>query len=204
MTKTCSELFARDGLRHHRQRRTRRWQGMAFRSDRGRSRGTRSSASWAPSVDGHSFAQDAIDRGAKVLVVAERKVYLADATDVHRGGGVRHAQGHGPRRGELLRPSVRGRSRSWASPARTARPPRPTWWSTLRASAGKRSWRHRHRGQHASAARHGARPSAPRRNRPTCSTCSHGCATRAATVVAMEVSSHALDLLPHVGHRRSP
>ncbi len=33
------------------------------------------------STDGHSFAQDAIDRGAKVLVV-ERKVYLADATDV--------------------------------------------------------------------------------------------------------------------------
>ncbi len=32
-------------------------------------------------VDGHSFAQDAIDHGAKVLVV-ERKVYLADATDV--------------------------------------------------------------------------------------------------------------------------
>ena len=32
-------------------------------------------------VDGHTFAQDAIDRGAKVLVV-ERKVYLADATDV--------------------------------------------------------------------------------------------------------------------------
>ncbi|MBQ6455096.1 MAG: UDP-N-acetylmuramoyl-L-alanyl-D-glutamate--2,6-diaminopimelate ligase [Eggerthellaceae bacterium] len=32
-------------------------------------------------TDGHSFAQDAINRGAKVLVV-ERKVYLADATDV--------------------------------------------------------------------------------------------------------------------------
>ena len=32
-------------------------------------------------VDGHSFAQDAINRGAKVIV-AERKVYLADATDV--------------------------------------------------------------------------------------------------------------------------
>ena len=32
-------------------------------------------------VDGHSFAQDAIDRGARVIV-AERKVYLADATDV--------------------------------------------------------------------------------------------------------------------------
>ena len=32
-------------------------------------------------VDGHSFAQDAIDRGAGSLV-AQRKVYLADATDV--------------------------------------------------------------------------------------------------------------------------
>ena len=32
-------------------------------------------------ADGHSFAQDAIDRGARVLVV-ERKVYLADATEV--------------------------------------------------------------------------------------------------------------------------
>ena len=32
-------------------------------------------------VDGHSFAQDAIDRGAKFLV-AERRLYLADATDV--------------------------------------------------------------------------------------------------------------------------
>ncbi len=31
--------------------------------------------------DGHTYAQDAIDRGARVLVV-ERKVYLADATDV--------------------------------------------------------------------------------------------------------------------------
>lgn len=32
-------------------------------------------------VDGHSFAQDAIDRGARVIV-AERRLYLADATDV--------------------------------------------------------------------------------------------------------------------------
>jgi UDP-N-acetylmuramoyl-L-alanyl-D-glutamate--2,6-diaminopimelate ligase len=32
-------------------------------------------------VDGHSFAQDAIDRGATSLV-AQRKVYLADATEV--------------------------------------------------------------------------------------------------------------------------
>ena len=32
-------------------------------------------------VDGHSFAQDAINRGAKFIVV-ERMIYLADATDV--------------------------------------------------------------------------------------------------------------------------
>ena len=32
-------------------------------------------------VDGHSFAQDAIDRGAR-FIVAERRLYLADATDV--------------------------------------------------------------------------------------------------------------------------
>lgn len=32
-------------------------------------------------VDGHSFAQDAIDRGAK-FIVAERRLYQADATDV--------------------------------------------------------------------------------------------------------------------------
>lgn len=32
-------------------------------------------------ADGHSFAQDAINRGARVLIV-ERKVYLADATEV--------------------------------------------------------------------------------------------------------------------------
>lgn len=33
------------------------------------------------STDGHAFAQDAIDRGAKVIV-SQRKIYLADATDV--------------------------------------------------------------------------------------------------------------------------
>ncbi len=32
-------------------------------------------------IDGHTFAQDAIDRGAKVLV-CERKIYLADSTDI--------------------------------------------------------------------------------------------------------------------------
>ena len=79
MTKTCSELFQGmdctiigNGNEEV--------AGLAFRSDEVRPNdmffcivGT--------VVDGHSFAQDAIDRGATSLV-AERKVYLADATDV--------------------------------------------------------------------------------------------------------------------------
>ena len=79
MTKTCSELFqgmdcAIIGNGNE------EVAGLAFRSDEVRPNdmffcivGT--------VVDGHSFAQDAIDRGATSLV-AERKVYLADATDV--------------------------------------------------------------------------------------------------------------------------
>ena len=54
--------------------------GIAYRSDRVRP-GDAFFCIVGFSADGHSFAQDAIDRGAKVLVV-ERKVYLADATDV--------------------------------------------------------------------------------------------------------------------------
>lgn len=54
--------------------------GIAYRSD-----AVRPSDAFCCIVglkaDGHSFAQDAIDRGARVLIV-ERKVYLADATDV--------------------------------------------------------------------------------------------------------------------------
>ena len=79
MTKTCSELFQGmdctiigNGNEEV--------AGLAFRSDEVRPNdmffcivGT--------VVDGHSFAQDAIDRGAPSLVAA-RKVYLADATDV--------------------------------------------------------------------------------------------------------------------------
>lgn len=79
MTKTCSELFQGmdctiigNGNEEV--------AGLAFRSDEVHPNdmffcivGT--------VVDGHSFAQDAIDRGATSLV-AERKVYLADATDV--------------------------------------------------------------------------------------------------------------------------
>jgi UDP-N-acetylmuramoyl-L-alanyl-D-glutamate--2,6-diaminopimelate ligase len=55
-------------------------EGIAYRSDRVQP-GDVFFCIVGLKVDGHSFAQDAIDRGAKVLVV-ERKVYLADATDV--------------------------------------------------------------------------------------------------------------------------
>ena len=54
--------------------------GIAYRSDRVQP-GDAFFCIVGQVADGHSFAQDAIDRGAKVLVV-ERKVYLADATDV--------------------------------------------------------------------------------------------------------------------------
>lgn len=54
--------------------------GIAYRSDRVQP-GDAFFCIVGLTTDGHSFAQDAIDHGAKVLVV-ERKVYLADATDV--------------------------------------------------------------------------------------------------------------------------
>lgn len=54
--------------------------GLAYRSDAVRA-GDVFFCIVGLKVDGHSFAQDAIDRGAKVIV-AERKLYLADATDV--------------------------------------------------------------------------------------------------------------------------
>ncbi len=79
MGKTCTELFAGldctvignadDEV-----------SGIAYRSDRVQP-GDAFFCIVGMAADGHSFAQDAIDRGAKVLVV-ERKVYLADATDV--------------------------------------------------------------------------------------------------------------------------
>lgn len=79
MGKTCTELFAGidctilgnadDEVN-----------GIAYRSDRVQP-GDAFFCVVGMTSDGHSFAQDAIDRGAKVLVV-QRKVYLADATDV--------------------------------------------------------------------------------------------------------------------------
>ncbi len=79
MGKTCNELFA--GLDctvigNADDEAT----GIAYRSDRVRP-GDAFFCIVGMTADGHSFAQDAIDRGAKILVV-ERKVYLADATDV--------------------------------------------------------------------------------------------------------------------------
>ena len=79
MTKTCKELFSGIDctvIGNEREEVS----GIAYRSDRVQP-GDAFFCIVGLKVDGHTFAQDAIDRGAKVLVV-ERKVYLADATDV--------------------------------------------------------------------------------------------------------------------------
>ncbi len=79
MAKTCAELFSQiectiignadEPI-----------EGIAYRSDRVQP-GDVFFCIVGKVTDGHSYAQDAINRGAKVLVV-ERKLYLADATDV--------------------------------------------------------------------------------------------------------------------------
>ncbi|WP_417751475.1 UDP-N-acetylmuramoyl-L-alanyl-D-glutamate--2,6-diaminopimelate ligase [Senegalimassilia faecalis] len=79
MGKTCTELFegmdctiignADDVV-----------EGIAYRSDQVKP-GDAFFCIVGFTSDGHTYAQDAIDHGAKVLVV-QRKVYLADATDV--------------------------------------------------------------------------------------------------------------------------
>ncbi len=79
MAKTCAQLF--EGVE-----RTiignadEEVSGIAYRSDKVQP-GDAFFCIVGFKADGHSFAQDAIDRGARVLVV-QRKVYLADATDV--------------------------------------------------------------------------------------------------------------------------
>ena len=189
MTKTCSELFQGmdctiigNGNEEV--------AGLAFRSDEVRPNdmffcivGT--------VVDGHSFAQDAIDRGATSLV-AERKVYLADATDVTEVvvSDSRKAMAYAsanyydnPSRGLLAR-GHHGHQR--------ARPPRPIWWSTSRAwpataAASSAPWATRSRASWNT-------PSAPRRSRPDLQKLFARMRDAGCTVVAMEVSSHALDL----------
>ncbi len=79
MTKICSELF--EGLECTILGNPNEpVSGLAYRSDQVKP-GDMFFCIVGLTTDGHSFAQDAIDRGAKVLVV-ERKLYLADATDV--------------------------------------------------------------------------------------------------------------------------
>lgn len=79
MTKTCAELF--QGMECTIiGNENEEVNGLAFRSDQVRP-GDMFFCIVGNVVDGHSFAQDAIDRGATTLVV-ERKVYLADATNV--------------------------------------------------------------------------------------------------------------------------
>lgn len=79
MSKTCAELF--EGLECTIiGNADEEISGLAYRSDRV-SEGDAFFCIVGLTTDGHSYAQDAIDRGARVLIV-ERKVYLADATDV--------------------------------------------------------------------------------------------------------------------------
>ncbi|MCD8317044.1 MAG: UDP-N-acetylmuramoyl-L-alanyl-D-glutamate--2,6-diaminopimelate ligase, partial [Eggerthellaceae bacterium] len=79
MSKTCAELFAGQNCTFIGNPET-EVDGLAYRSDHVRP-GDMFFCIVGLEVDGHSFAQDAINRGAKSLVV-ERKIYLADATDV--------------------------------------------------------------------------------------------------------------------------
>ena len=79
MGKTCTELFAGVNCTIIGNA-DEEVGGIAYRSDRVQP-GDAFFCIVGLTTDGHSFAQDAINRGAKVLVV-ERKVYLADATDV--------------------------------------------------------------------------------------------------------------------------
>lgn len=79
MSKTCAELFAGMDCTVIGNS-SELVEGLAYRSDRVKP-GDVFFCIVGLTTDGHSFAQDAIDRGAKILVV-ERKVYLADATDV--------------------------------------------------------------------------------------------------------------------------
>ena len=79
MPKTCAELFSHIdctiiGNKNE------YIEGIAYRSDAVQP-GDAFFCIVGKVTDGHSYAQDAINRGAKVLVV-ERKLYLADATDV--------------------------------------------------------------------------------------------------------------------------
>lgn len=79
MTKTCKELF--EGLDCTIiGNENEPVEGIAYRSDSVKPHDAFCCIVGLKS-DGHSYAQDAIDRGARVLVV-ERKIYLADATDV--------------------------------------------------------------------------------------------------------------------------
>jgi len=79
MSKTCAELF--EGIEHTVLGDAQDEVGGLAYSSRNVQPGDAFFCIVGFKVDGHSFAQDAIDRGAKVIV-AERKVYLADATDV--------------------------------------------------------------------------------------------------------------------------
>ena len=176
MGKTCTELFAGidctilgnadDEVN-----------GIAYRSDRVQP-GDAFFCVVGMTTDGHSFAQDAIDRGAKVLVV-ERKVYLADATDVteivvkdtRKAMAAAAANFYDHPSKDLALVGITGTNGKTTTTYLVEH---------IARVAGEAHGRHRNRG-HPHRRRGREIGSYPRRNRPTCSSCSPACAMRAAT-----------------------
>ena len=183
---------------------TRRWQGIALPQ---RPRFNPNDAFFCivgTVVDGHSFAQDAIDRGATV------------ARGRAQGVPGRRHRCHRGRRHRL-------RARPWPTPRRTTTttPPEAFALVGITGTNGKTTTTYlvehiAQRGRQRAAGvigtvgnKHRRRHAETRRAhhagiaRPAAAVRPHA-RRRAATVVAMEVSSHALDLRPHLGHRHSP
>ena len=79
MTRTCEELFSGTEATILGNP-SEKVEGLAYRSDAVKP-GDAFFCIVGLKVDGHSFAQDAVDRGARVIV-AERSLYLVDSSDV--------------------------------------------------------------------------------------------------------------------------
>ena len=173
MGKTCTELFAGidcailgnadDEVN-----------GIAYRSDRVQP-GDAFFCVVGMTTDGHSFAQDAIDRGAKVLVV-ERKVYLADATDVteivvkdtRKAMAAAAANFYDHPSKDIALVGITGTNGKTTTTYLVERIARVAGKASSEPWASASATRPRNR-------------LIPRRNRPICSSCSPACAMRAAT-----------------------
>ena len=127
------------------------------------------------------FRAQAVERGA-VALVSQRPLGLGVPELVVPD--VRAAMG--PRRRALPGRSRRTRSTSWASPARTARRPRPSSSATMLEAAGRQDRAARH-GQARGRRAWRSRSSARRPRRSTCRRPSARCSTPATRACAMEV-----------------